>query len=323
MQRRNVTRDVKHFEECEQLFLSVGRAYAVAAFLQFFGMSALDDSPSHNIPPYDVVQGNGDQKLYFDTILNKFVEEYLMPTTHDADSDHEEPDDQQPDRVREYSICLVRFFFILEDFKRAVRMGDGDRLASLHKVLLKHFKSDAGYNIYAIEMFISILQDTVFLTEAQAHQTRWASLATLKGGLDHNMEIDLLQEVMNRELKRGIKGMGANKTPKSIERFSRAAGGTMALVKNLDLALGIKSKSSHHSHKSSLKDEKIIIDDLIELKPFEHIDNRQHESFEDASSDTLSTLDNNAFHDRLKRHKKNLLKRGPVDISSEDEDETI
>ena len=108
MQRRNVTRDVKHFEECEQLFLSVGRAYAVAAFLQFFGMSALDGSPSHNIAPYDVVQGNGDQKLYFDIILNKFVEEYLIPTTHDADSD-EEPDDQQPDRVREYSICLVRF----------------------------------------------------------------------------------------------------------------------------------------------------------------------------------------------------------------------
>ncbi|CAB4034312.1 Hypothetical predicted protein [Paramuricea clavata] len=110
-------------------------------------MSALDGSPSHNIPPYDVVQGNGDQKLYFDTILNKFVEEFLMPTTHDADSD-EEPDHQQPDRVREYSICLVRFFFILEDFKRALRMGDGDRLASLRKVLLKHFKSDAGYNIF-------------------------------------------------------------------------------------------------------------------------------------------------------------------------------
>ena len=27
----------------------------------------------------------------------------------------------------------------------------------------------------------------------------------------------------------------------------------------------------------------------MELKPFEHIDNSQHESFEDASSDTLST----------------------------------
>ena len=71
---------MKCFEECEQLFLSVGRAYVVAAFLQFFGMSTLDDSPSHNIPPYDVVEGYGDQKLYFDTILNKFVEEYLMST---------------------------------------------------------------------------------------------------------------------------------------------------------------------------------------------------------------------------------------------------
>ena len=31
------------------------------------------------------------------------------------------------------------------------------------------------------------------------------------------MKIDLLQEVINRELKKGINGMGANKTPKSIE----------------------------------------------------------------------------------------------------------
>ena len=55
-------------------------------------------------------------------------------------------DDQQVDRAKECSLCLLRLFFILEDFKDAVRMGDGDRLASLRKVLLKHFKSDAGYN---------------------------------------------------------------------------------------------------------------------------------------------------------------------------------
>ena len=32
LQRRNVTKDVKHFEECEQLFISVGRSYTVAFF---------------------------------------------------------------------------------------------------------------------------------------------------------------------------------------------------------------------------------------------------------------------------------------------------
>ena len=37
--------------------------------------------------------------------------------------------------------------------------------------------------------------------------------------------------------------MGANKTPKSIEHLSWAAGGTMEIVKAVDSALGIKAKS--------------------------------------------------------------------------------
>ena len=313
---------MKHYEECEQLFISVGRAYTVAALMQFFGTETIDDSPNCNIPPDDVQQGDGDKKLYFDTIMNKFVSEYIMPNQHAPDCDQPAEQQQPADLVREYSLCLLRLFFILVDLKRAVRIGDGDRLASLHKVLLKHFKSDAGHNSYAIEMFISILQNEVFLTEAQAHQTRWASTANLRGGLN-NLEIDLLQENLNRVVKKGIKGMGANKTPKAIERLSRAAGGTMKIVKAVDSALGIKAKSSDHSHKTSLKDENIIISDLVGLKPFKYIEGREHEGFPDASSDTLNTLDYTAFHEWLNRHKKNLLKRAPVDSSSEDEDETI
>ena len=102
-------------------------------------------------------------------------------------------------------------------------MGNSDRLASLHKILLKHFKSDGGCNSYAIEMLISILQNEVFLAEAQAHQTRWASTANFKGG-QNNLEIDLLQENINCELKKGIKGMGANKMSKAIKRLSYGSG---------------------------------------------------------------------------------------------------
>lgn len=184
LQRRNVTSDVKHYEECEQLFITVGRAYTVAALLQFFGMETIDDSPNHNLPPNDVIHGDGDKKLYFDNVLDKFVSEYLMPSSHAIDLG-QSLDNQQLDRVREYSVCLLRLFFIPADVKRAVKMGNGDRLASLHKVLLKHFKSDAGHNSYAIEMLISVLQDEVFLTEAQAHQTRWASTANFKGAKEH------------------------------------------------------------------------------------------------------------------------------------------
>ena len=276
------------------MFITVGRAYTVAALLQFFGIETIDDSPNHNFLPNDVIHGDGDKKLYFDNALDKFVSEYLMPSSHAIDLD-QSLDNQQLDLVREYSFCLLRLFFILADVKRAVKMGNGDRLASLHKVLSKHFKSDAGHNIYAIEMLISILQDEVSLTEAQAHQTRWASTANFKGGLN-NLEIDLLQENLNRELKKGIKGMGANKTPKAIERLSMAAGGTMEIVKKFDSAMGIKAKSASHSHKSSQKDKKIVISYLLSLKPLP-----------DVSSDTLHTLHYDAFHEWLKRDKKIYL----------------
>ena len=97
----------------------------------------------------------------------------------------------------------------------------------------------------------------------------------------------------------------------------------MKIVKAVDSALGVKAKSSDHSHKTSLKDESIIISDLVGLKPFKYIEGREHDGFPDASSDTLNTLDYTAFHEWLNRRKKNLLKRAPIDSSSEDKDETI
>ncbi|XP_028417603.1 uncharacterized protein LOC114542053 [Dendronephthya gigantea] len=235
LQRRNVTQDIKHYEDCEQLFLTVGRAYTIVALLQFFGMDDINDSPQIHIPPHDVLHGDGEKQQYFDDVLDKFVDEYLFPAQNNSESGEESEDEDHIDRVREYSLCLLRLFFTLQCVKEAVKLGDGDWLASLRKVLLKHFKSHAGHNTYAIEMLISILQDEVFLTKRQAYQTRWASTVNWKGGAANNIEIDLLQENLNRELKKGIKGMGANKTPQAIERLSRAAGGTAEIISNLTM----------------------------------------------------------------------------------------
>ena len=113
LQRRNVTIDVKHFEECEQLFITVGRAYTVAALIHFFGMTTIDESPNRHPPPYDVVNGIGDKKLYFNEVLDKFVNNYLMQSPNEF-VDNESP----TDHVREYSLCLLKLFFILSDYKR-------------------------------------------------------------------------------------------------------------------------------------------------------------------------------------------------------------
>ena len=58
-----------------------------------------------------------------------------------------------------------------------------------------------------------------------------------------NIEIDLLQENRNKDVKKIIKGMDAKKTEKAIINGSRAAGGQQKLIEDFDraasLALGI------------------------------------------------------------------------------------
>ena len=115
--------------------------------------------------------------------------------------------------------------------------------------------------------------------------------------------------------------MGANKTPRSIEQFSRATGGIAEIIRNFDEAVAVKKKDSSRKHKSSAKDENLILFYLLKLKPFEDIDDRCDEGFTDVSSDKLATLNEAAFNEWLDRHKKAIVKYGPVDVLSEDEDE--
>lgn len=113
--------------------------------------------------------------------------------------------------------------------------------------------------------------------------------------------------------------MGANKTQRSIDRVSRSAAGTAEIINKFGDVIGIKKKGSSHKHKSSEKDECLILSDLLPLKPFASINGRFHDGFRDASSDPLATLDSAAFCDWLNRHKENIIKHVPVD-TLDDED---
>jgi hypothetical protein len=321
LQRRNVTCDIKHYEDCEQLFISVGKSFIVAAILDFFHMKSIDDSPTKHRPPFHNIHLGNNKECYFQDTLGTFVDEYLIPSKKAGDSRGATPERPEIDYVKEYSLCLLRYYFLLSSIKDAVKVGDGDRLAILHKELLAHFKSVPGFNAYAIEMLVNVLQNSVLLSEAEAHTCRWASKANWKGGAGKNIEMDLLQENSNRDIKKHIKSMGANKTEKSIERMSRASGGLRSIVDNFDDQVGKKCTSSSHSHKVATNDEKLIIEDLQKLQPFTTIPGRKHKSFHKASSDPLATLDQEAFHAWLKKHQKNMLFNIPSEEDDEDDEE--
>ena len=61
-----------------------------------------------------------------------------------------------------------------------------------------------GFNAYAIEMFINMVQNKVLLSETESHQCAWAATANWKGGPGKNIEIDILQENRNRHQERDM-----------------------------------------------------------------------------------------------------------------------
>ena len=83
---------------------------------------------------------------------------------------------------------------MLADYKDAVKEGNGQQLHTIHKQLLNHFKSDPGFNTYAIEMFINIVQNDILLSQGEAHHCVWATTANWKGGKGQNIETGKSQQ---------------------------------------------------------------------------------------------------------------------------------
>ena len=219
LNRRNVTVDVKHYEDCEQLFYSVGKCFAVEALLEFFQMVDTKHKPTANGPHgVDAVKEDY-QKTYIGNVIDKFLDEFVFLG-----------DDEVTDGIWCYGVNLIKCFLILADFKDAVSTGNGDHLLILRKQLLIHFFWTPGFNDFAIEMLVNILQCEVLLSETEAKRCKWAATVNWKGGSGKNIEIDLFQEDRNCEMKKLIKSMGANKTEKAITRGSKASGAVSKIV---------------------------------------------------------------------------------------------
>ena len=112
--------------------------------------------------------------------------------------------------------------------------------------------------------------------------------------------------------------MGANKTDKAIDTASRAVGGTKKIVENFDYMVYRGTRSSSHSHASSVKDELKVLGDLRVLKPFSTQPNRKHASFRSIDSDPLGSLDEEELDEWLQKHKQNPMLESPIEMDEEE-----
>lgn len=297
--------------------LSNFRCYTIEAAMEFFGMDDIADTPTKNHPNFAFMNTEDQKQNYFQKTFDKFIDEYVTA----GDAEESEPSDPGAhtngtddgsadlvDNLRNYSRNILQYFFVLEDYRDAVKEGDGKRIAQIHKDFLLYFKTDKSYNPYAIEMMVNITQNEVLLSEQEAHRSIWNQTVNWKGGERRNVEADLMQENRNSDHKSGIKMMGANKTRKAVERLTKASGGKRKIVENYDEISKVAFQSTSHTHRSSDRDETLIRQDLRRLRPFKKMPGRRYPSFPEQHAHPLEKVNFVELHYWLTDHMQNMAK---------------
>ena len=252
--RKNVTpsKVIDTFEGSEELFLSVARAYIIAAALDFFGMSDLEDEPTlHPFPEHIAHKTISDKKQYFDDIFGKFIDKFLLQKV-DAGDPYEGDDDY----VKNYAPSFIFLGVLIMQMRDTVAEGDGYRNLINQKLSLSVFKAMGSYSKYVIEMFVSVAQIECLLTPRLSEEFKWGFFVNWRGGIGHNIEDDLAQEVSNRLSKKIVQRMGPNKTIASISKVCKASTGVHLVLNQFDSSMGIHPKSYNKPPVIQLKTRK-------------------------------------------------------------------
>ena len=82
------------------------------------------------------------KRSYWNEMLDKLLNEFILPS--EAAPERQQKEGTNTDMVTNHALQLLQYFFLLEDFKDAVKEGNGQN--QLHKQLLHYFKTDDGHN---------------------------------------------------------------------------------------------------------------------------------------------------------------------------------
>lgn len=148
------------------------------------------------------------------------------------------------------------------------------------------------------------------------------------GGEGHNVANDLEEEHFVQFDKKLLKGMGAQKTFKAVERATKAASGLRKIAENFDEKTGVHPPSTAHSYLSAEKDQTEMISTVCGLKPFQEVPGRCHSSFPHLPRSPFDLVDIRILEQWLKTSKQKLSRDpdtpwGDEESSSEDTESDV
>ena len=214
--RKNITQNkvLESHDGCEELFVSVGKAYITLALMIFFEMERIDDYPiAHCFENNMVHNPYGTRKQYFDDKIGQFVDNYIFRYNQSSPCGAEEV------FVNNYVLCFTYLPLFLMKLIDTTKKADGDRNLINQNILLIIFRSLRFYCKYATEMFVSIAEIEFRITPRLSEEFLWEFFCSWTGGKTKNIDDDLPQESYKNISKNTIKHLGSNKSIQTIEKY--------------------------------------------------------------------------------------------------------
>ena len=198
---------------------------------------------------------------------------------------------ESTDGVFSYACTVLNDGLLLSELRDAIHHGDGPRIIRCWKFMLLYFKA-YNHHKYALEAFRLLVLTNGISSPLVKEQITWSRTVNTQGGRCNNIPIDLFNEHLNRTLKDCILGMGANLTEDRIVSLSRAMECISSICLQADKALGLHQSSLHHTVRTSIKDEQLIIEELLnKSNVFEYVPGRSHHSHSSIQPCISKTVD--------------------------------
>ena len=201
----------------------------------------------------------------------------------------------KPDLIKKYSHLVLELGLQFKSLLSLCKSPNRNRGLALLKTTMVHFKSNNHLSKYASEIMRLLVHQYCVLSEKEASEEFYGMFVNTQGKLDSHIPCDLKMEYIVKEVKTNIKHMFSNKTDKNITTRTSALPVMSDIAERFDSVTGVITRSKRHTSAESLSDEREMVKDIHQLKPFEFHSGRKHNSFPNVHDQMNELLDVTSF----------------------------
>eukprot|EP00732_Lithocolla_globosa_P000653 Lithocolla_globosa_v1_NODE_240_length_4926_cov_5.703552.p1 type:complete len:883 gc:universal NODE_240_length_4926_cov_5.703552:38-2686(+) len=251
-QRRNVRKDPSKDVNASKDW---GRTYTDAtcesALKYYLGMVRNTDKPV-KCPPPGPNPTQAECEQYVEDVFGKFVDQYIncnleayiVATNGDG--------------VSNYHRSVLNIGMFIAFWEEAVNVGDGDAVASAHKVAMLHYFY-TGHWKYALQTLIGTAKVECMLTAVMSELQKYERFVNIPGGDGNNHEGDVVLENRNGELKSDVKCQGPNLTADSVQVAATSFDLVRDVTDAVNAATAVRKRRGTFKHKDDEADRKKIV----------------------------------------------------------------